>query len=164
MLEAVSPLVEVDVAALAAWVASIPFDDWPQQRRRKPGMCRPAMVNTDWRGLYSRTNELVEHCLTAVMRRTGSRALERPISRMLSVVMPGDWISPHVDQQPDGWLCRVHVPLLTNALATFTADGVAFLMPDGWAYRVDTRRQHSVENAGDSPRVHFMFDVVAYVA
>ena len=79
--------------------------------------------------------------------------------RMLSVVMPGNYIEPHRDQQAPYWLCRVHVPLHTNEQSDFIVDGKSHRMDVGMAYRVNTLAEHSVFNNGNSPRTHFMFDV-----
>jgi len=79
--------------------------------------------------------------------------------RMLSVVMPGNYIEPHRDQQAPYWLCRVHVPLATNDRSDFIVDGQSHHMEVGKAYRVNTLAEHSVINDGDSPRVHLMWDV-----
>jgi len=51
------------------------------------------------------------------------------------------------------------VPLSTNDKALMRIDGEAHHMAVGFAYLVDTTRVHSVENFGDTPRVHYMFDV-----
>lgn len=79
--------------------------------------------------------------------------------RMLSVVMPGHSIPAHVDEQGKRWLCRVHVPLMSNEKSRFLVEGVPHEMKPGVAYRVDTRKEHAVTNDGDTPRIHFMFDV-----
>ena len=79
---------------------------------------------------------------------------------MLSVVMPGHRIEPHVDLQPPKWRTRVHVPLRSNERAWFKSGAVPIVMQVGHAYMVNTRDQHEIWNDGETPRVHFMFDVV----
>lgn len=139
----------VDVNGLAEWIQSIPFEDWPQQHRLN-GEIRPAMV-TDlaWQGFGDRTESLVQALASETF------------GRMLSVVMPGHWIDPHVDVI-DGALTRVHVPILTNDRAFMVVDGVSYGMSPGLAYTLDTRAVHSVKNYGDTPRIHLMFDVRAW--
>lgn len=83
----------------------------------------------------------------------------RAYQSMLSVVMPGHSIPPHKDMQGKSWVCRVHVPLLSNEQSKFIVSGVDFHLVPGNAYRVNTEEEHSVENNGDTPRIHFMFDV-----
>lgn len=130
--------------ALAAWIAGIPFEDWPQQNRID-ALLRPAMV-TDlaWHGFGALSDPLV-------------RSFGRTQQRMLSCVMPGHDIPLHRDEQPADFLYRVHVPLLTNARATFNGEH----LPRGFAYAIDTREPHEVRNDGTTPRTHFMFDVLA---
>ena len=150
----VEPLcpVLVEESGVVDWISAIPLSDWPQQN--KPGLpLKPSMVtDTDWYDLYGMTNKTVER----VMRQfPGCVAYQR----MLSCVMPGDEIEPHRDQQAPYWLCRVHVPLTTNEQSEFIVDGQSHQMKVGTAYRVNTLAEHSVVNAGASPRIHFMFDI-----
>lgn len=149
----VVPFAPVAIADLVEWVQSIPFELWPQQRR-VDGQLRPAMVNDGaWWGMALRTNELVAD----LMRHLPLGA--QPYQRMLSVVMPGHSIPPHADRQEPGWLARVHVPLLSNERSIFQVGGVAHVMRPGTAYLVDVTQEHAVANLGETPRIHFMFDV-----
>lgn len=146
-------ITQLDIDDLASWIAAIPFEDWPQQRRLDDGLIRPSMV-TDlaWHSF----GDEVADCVDDLMRHfEGCVAYQR----MLSVVMPGHSIAPHIDEQGKSWRCRVHVPLLTNAKSFFWVEGQPHAMECGFAYRVDTTRQHAVTNAGETPRIHFMFDV-----
>lgn len=94
-----------------------------------------------------------------------ARAVMRPFAgcteawRALSVVMPGHTIPTHRDQQPEHWLCRVHVPLTTNEQALFIVEDLIYRLEVGRAYQINTRETHSVVNAGNTPRVHLMIDV-----
>lgn len=143
----------VDVDDLAGWVLAIPFEEWPQQHRLGDGNIRPAMV-TDlaWHGF----GEEIADCVADLMHH-----FPRCVSyqKMLSVVMPGHAIAPHHDGQSKSWLCRVHVPLTTNDRSLFIVSGQSFNLSPGFAYRVNTEAEHSVTNDGDTPRIHFMFDV-----
>jgi len=143
----------VDVSALVAWVTEIWLEDWPQQSRLEDGQIRPAMVNMfSWHDFGA-----VSDALVASVRPMLPVGLV-PTMRMLSVVMPGHSIPPHVDQQPPRWWVRVHVPLTSNAASVFTVDGEAHVLHVGHAYAVNTRREHSVSNAGETPRIHLMID------
>lgn len=147
----VERLVDVEVASLASWIAEVEMRDWPQQRTDE---LRPAMISDlGWRGFGTRVAPVVERVV----------ALFAPGARVdtfqLSAVLPGHSIPPHLDEQPESWLARVHVPLLTNAESFFVVEDERFAMPIGAAYRVNTLRRHAVENRGTTPRVHFMFDV-----
>lgn len=149
----VQPIGVVDVSALVAWVTAIPFEDWPQQSRLEDGQIRPAMVNSPaWHGFERETYSVVY-----AVRWLLPTYLESTL-RMLSVVMPGHSIPPHVDQQPPRCWGRVHVPLTSNDASVFTVDGEAHVLDVGHAYAVNTRREHSVSNAGETPRIHLMID------
>jgi len=128
----------------------IDFAEWPQQSLRE---LKPAMV-TDlaWRGF----GEMIAPVMAALLPLfPGAHADQH----MLSVVMPGHAIEPHVDHQGPQWICRVHVPLTSNPLSRFIVAGEAHQLIPGNAYRVNTEAIHAVENGGRSARVHFMFDV-----
>lgn len=143
------PLGFVDVSGLVSWIRGISFEDWPQQDKHQ---LKPAMVTDPrWFGFGAKASPVV-HDLMAHFPNCTSHQW------MLSAVMSGHSIPPHVDQQPPKWVTRVHVPLLTSPHSYFMVEGVSYAMDVGEAYKVDTRLEHSVINNGP-PRVHFMFDV-----
>lgn len=147
---AVAWLASIDIADLSAWLLPIPFEDWPQQSLRE---LKPAMVNDpEWHGFGAQAAPTVA---TLMGHFPGCKATQP----MLSVVMPGHAIEPHVDHQGPKWLCRVHVPLTTNPRSFFIVGGSHHLLAPGHAYRVNTEAEHAVTNGGISPRIHFMFDV-----
>lgn len=157
-----NPTIRLDVSVrdepcfidVCNWIDAIPLDEWPQQHRLHPDQLRPAMVNDEaWHGFGEVTDPLVAF----IMRLFPGSHFER--NRMLSVVMPRDSIYAHRDEQPLDWVTRVHVPLFTNPRATTKVDGEEVHMEFGSVHLLDTRRQHSVRNAGHTPRVHLMFDV-----
>jgi hypothetical protein len=151
----VERIMDVDPAALAAWVQAIPFEEWPQQHRLADGLIRPAMMNDPaWRGFGFARRQVT----ATIMERIGAG---QECSPMLSVVMPGHAIPAHADRQLAAWRCRVHVPLATNERAAFIVDGERFHLETGAAYLVNTEREHEVRNDGETPRIHYMFDVTA---
>ena len=153
-MEPISALAPVEVGDLADWIEGIDFALWPQQHRLEDGGIRPAMV-TDlaWHGFGVMTEPVVQECLEHFPYCTDRE-------RMLTVVMPGHSIPPHTDRQSERWRCRIHIPLLTNEDAALVVEGVSYTLEVGQAYLFDTRREHAVVNDGDTPRVHFVFDVV----
>lgn len=146
----VSTLASVNVSSLIAWIGAIGLDRWPQQSAHE---LKPAMVtDPHWFGLGAMAASIV-----------GALMLHFPGCRsynlMLSAVMPGHRIDPHVDQQSDAWLCRVHCPLTSNDRSSFIVNGLAYAMQVGYAYRVNVLAEHHVFNDGITPRIHLMFDV-----
>lgn len=143
---------KVDVAKLVLWISNIDLADWPQQN--KPGeSIRPAMAcDPEWFGFKAITDPIVNQLMQQFPNCIAD-------TRMLSVVLPGDNIPPHVDPQAKNWRCRVHVPLLTNPYSKFIVGGYSRNLRPGYAYMVNTEVEHSVLNDGDTPRIHFMFDV-----
>lgn len=147
-------LAVVDASDLVKWITGIPFADWPQQHRVDDQL-RPAMVSDRaWHGFGERAAGVVNALMTHFPDCSSEQW-------MVSVVMPGHAIEPHVDQQSPHWRCRVHVPLTTNPQSYFLVSGVNYCMDVGQAYRVNTEAEHAVTNDGNSPRIHFMFDVRA---
>src|SRR5258708_523358 len=79
---------------LIAWIATIPFELWPQQHRLADGQIRPSMqADLEWEGFGS----IAEPAVDEVLQRhfPGCVAYQR----MLSAVMPGHSIPPHCDGQ-----------------------------------------------------------------
>lgn len=147
-------LAEFDAGPLVAWISAIPLADWPQQRPLDDGQLRPAMVSDPaWHGMEQQAAAFVR----ATLAHFGSGVHAAKL--MVSVVMPGQDIAPHVDVQPPYWIARVHLPLVTNDESRFIVGGEAHHMEVGKAYLVNTEVEHSVENAGPSPRIHLMYDV-----
>lgn len=147
----------VNVAELVAWITAIDFADWPQQHRLADGGIRPMMVSDHaWHGFGAETRPLIAELLAHFPGCVSS-------TELLSVVMPGHQIEPHTDSQPPHWRCRVHVPLTSNPLSRFIVGGVAHRLVPGQAYRVNTEAVHAIENAGPTPRIHLMFDVMGEV-
>lgn len=150
----VQPLAHLDIDALACWIGAIDFADWPQQHRTQEHQLCPAMVTDPlWHGFKAATDGIVAGLM-------GHFPGCIDYNRLLSVVMPGDDIRTHVDNQPEKWLVRVHVPLLAETEgAEFRVAGEAHNLRPGTAYLVNTLVPHGVVNYGKAPRVHFMFDV-----
>ncbi len=160
------PLCPVDVSSIVEWITAIPFESWPQQNRLADGRLRPAMVNDPaWYGFADRVRWTVVDVMPSITER-GYDGVKEAYNYMLSVVMPGHSIPPHADRQDDGWICRVHVPLITNraALLHMATRGVSGMSQEwhlnvGEAFAVNVTQEHSIENRGDTPRIHLMFDV-----
>lgn len=149
-------LVDVDVRPLRQWISGIDFAEWPQQHRLADGGLRPAMVtDLGWHG-FGRVVQDVTVALLAMITMYSSTESFNPL---LSVVMPGHKIDAHRDEQQPDWICRVHVPIVTNTRALMRIGGEPHHLAVGTAYLVNTMKEHSVENLGDTPRVHYMFDV-----
>lgn len=144
----------VTVHPLIAWITAIPWEDWPQQTRLADGQIRPAMVNDPtWHGLTEVTTRVVKEIQAWVPR------LTRPRLRMVSVVMPGHEIPPHVDKHGPRWWGRVHVPLTSDPASVFVVGGETHRLRVGVAYVVNTLAEHSVSNVqGVVPRVHLVVD------
>lgn len=166
-------LMAVDASSMVEWIAAIPFEEWPQQTRLSDGRLRPAMVNSTlwpfqpgrrWSLAFAMAEVVSDIHANDFFWKDGPVGFE---NHMLSVVMPGHSIPPHADQQSPDWITRVHVPLLTNprAFLDFPGELESRLygprhLEAGKAYLVDVTRVHGVRNEGETPRVHFMFDVL----
>lgn len=150
----VEPLGAVDIAPLVAWVSAIPWDAWPQQHPLADGRVRPAMVNDPtWHGFHAVTTTMVKTVQAWVPRWTAPR------QRLLSVVMPGHDIPPHVDKHSPRWWGRIHVPILSDPASRFLVEDTAYHLAPGTAYVTNTLRTHAVDNrAGEAPRVHLVVD------
>lgn len=54
---------------------------------------------------------------------------------------------------------KIHVPLITNADATFEAGGERVHLETGHAYEVNNIGLHAAFNKGDEDRIHLIFEV-----
>jgi len=148
---------DVDVSAMAAWIAAIPLEAWPQRDRMRSEYPYPAMVsNPSWHDFGVVSEPIVKFISQLCSGRVDHR--------MLSVVMPGQQIAEHDDVQGPTWRFRVHVPLVTNLEAVMRYGSNKIHMDVGGAYRVNTEVPHSLCNGGQEPRIHFFFDVHDTVA
>lgn len=144
----------VDVASVQAWLSAIPWEAWPQQDRLPDGKIRPAMVNDPaWHDFHAMTTSAVKQAQGYVPRFT------KPGQRLLSVVMPGHAIPPHVDKHARAWWGRIHMPLASDPASRFLVGGESHHLDVGQCYVVNTVAEHSVSNeAGTVPRVHLVVD------
>lgn len=79
---------------------------------------------------------------------------------MLSSLRAHAQVPPHMDSSPSSIVPhKVHVPLITNPGVTFVIDGGRHHLAVGRAYEINNLLMHSVENAGDLDRVHFIFEI-----
>jgi hypothetical protein len=153
-VEEIAVLDPAKVVAVVDWITAIPFEDWGQQKPHGALPLKPAMMsNRTWHNFGETFDPLVNDILSE--HYPGCIAQQA----MLSVVMPGDHIPPHKDDQCPEWVERIHVPLTTNEQTSFVCDDGPHFLQVGKAYRVNTEATHAVYNYGKTPRVHFMFDV-----
>lgn len=149
---ACEPFASVDVSEMAAWIAAISFSEWHQQHPIDEHL-RPAMMtDLSWHGFGVEAAAIVGLLMGYF---PGCEVHQL----MLSVVMPGHSIPPHKDGQPPNWISRVHVPLISNDNAFFYSRGNPYRMLPGLAYKVNTEAEHAIANRGETPRIHFMWDV-----
>ena len=146
------PFVPVDVGDVIGWLESVlPLDPslldaWSNRH--------VMITDPTWNGFRQATNNLVSDIMCRQFPGYGEQ------TRMLSVVLPGRKVEPHRDEQPHEWHVRIHVPLMTNENTLFYSAGVPHHMQVGMSYLVNTREEHAITNDGETPRIHFMFDVV----
>lgn len=140
-MNAIKQLAAVDVEALAAWVAGIDHGDYRM------------FADSAWRGCAERFGPIAEALVA------GHFPGCRVAGLGLFVLAPGQVHPPHRDEQPPEWVTRLHVPLLTNALAVAIVDAGTLHLDVGFAYTFDTRQMHSVRNDGATTRVHLVLDV-----
>lgn len=135
---------DVDVSPLAEWVETQAV--WPSLRSGQPQRIRIPDI----------AGETIEQ----VLRRFAVPVLFVEENACLSQVMPGNGHGFHRDGQPDNWITRVHVPILTNPKCWFAWTPELVHFERGKAYAFNTLIPHAFGNDGDSARVHLTFDVL----
>lgn len=164
----------VDIAKLREAVLAIPESTWDAENADKPNRFE-ALDKTrhivfrfvdnfqDWRASHDRPlwadwSALLMPVLEQATRPYAYARGEFP-RVMLARMAPGGIIKPHRDANPAArWPHKIHVPLLTNDKVTFYVDGVGYRMPEGDAFEVNNMGVHAVQNAGDSDRIHLIFE------
>jgi len=164
----------VDIGALRAAVLAIPEETWDAENAAKPNRFE-ALDRTrhivfrfvdsarDWRSshdlpAWARWGGLLQPVMDQATRPYGYARGAYP-RVMLARMAPGGVIQPHRDANPAAkWPHKVHVPLLTNDKVTFFIDGVGHHLPEGEAVEVSNMAVHAVENAGDTDRIHLIFE------
>ena len=164
----------VEIAALREAVLAIPEDLWDAENADKPNrfaaldrtrhvVFRFVTDVRDWRQSYDRPlwaqwRGLIEPLLAQAVKPYGYERGGFP-RVMLARMAPGGVIKPHRDANPAAkWPHKIHVPLLTNDRVTFFVDGVGYCFKEGEAVEVSNMAVHAVENAGDSDRIHLIFE------
>ena len=172
--ESIRRLGPVDIAALREAVLGIDEARWDAENADKPNRFE-ALDRTrhivfrfvsnfqDWRDSYDRPlwaewKGLLEPVLAQAVRDYGYTDAAFP-RVMLARMAPGGVIKPHRDANPAAkWPHKIHVPLVTNDRVTFFVDGVGYHFPEGEAVEVSNMAVHAVENAGDTDRIHLIFE------
>lgn len=165
---------QVDIVALKAAVSAIPEELWNAENADKPNRFEALDVTRhivfrfvssfrDWRDSYDRPlwaewRHLLEPVMHAATAEYGyARGVFPRV--MLARMAAGGLIQPHRDANPAAkWPHKIHVPIVTNDQVIFRVEGAHYVMPEGEAVEVNNMGTHSVENRGDTDRVHLIFE------
>lgn len=164
----------VDIAALKAAVSAIPEAVWDAENADKPNrfealdktrhiVFRFVDSTRDWRGSHDRPawaewQALLLPVMQVAVAPYGYAGGQFP-RVMLARMVPGGEIKPHRDANAAAkWPHKIHVPLQTNDKVTFYVDGIGYHLPEGEAAEVNNMGVHAVKNAGDSDRIHLIFE------
>ena len=74
----------------------------------------------------------------------------------------GSVIAEHVDHalEFDEGEVRIHLPIITSDAVRFVLDGARLVMSPGECWYTNVNLPHSVENAGETDRIHLVLDCV----
>jgi Aspartyl/Asparaginyl beta-hydroxylase len=156
-------------------ILAIPDLVWQRENAAKPNRSYTALDRTEhiiFRFLvnhhdYSRSvdypiwSEWRERIAPLVAQAIKPYGYARPaFPRMMLARMPaGGRILPHTDANPSArWPHKIHIPISTNPQVRFYVDPEWHHMEVGQAYEVNNLGIHAVENAGDSARIHLIFE------
>jgi hypothetical protein len=164
----------VDIAALRTAVLSIPQDVWEAENAGKPNklevldetrhiVLRFIDNGLDWRRSHDRKawpqwRALLHPVLAEAVRSYGyARGVFPRV--MFASMPPGGIIHPHIDANPAAkWPHKIHVPISTNERVVCFFGGREHFFPPGEAVEVNNLGPHWVRNAGDTDRVHLIFE------
>jgi hypothetical protein len=164
----------VDIAALRIAVQAIPDDIWATENASKPNkfavldetrhiVFRFIDDPRDWRRSHDRAawsdwRGVLEPVLAQAVRSYGyGRGVFPRV--MFARMPPGSMIQPHIDTNPAAkWPHKIHVPMSTNAGVISCFGGREHHFPAGEAVEVNNLGPHWVRNAGDTDRIHLIFE------
>jgi hypothetical protein len=164
----------VDIATLREAVLAIPEATWDAENAGKPNRFQALDATrhilfrfperlSDWRTgqdrpLMEEWRSLLEPVLAAATATYGYERGDFP-RIMLANMAPGGVIHPHRDTNASAkWPHKIHVPLTTNDKVTFYVEGQGYHFAEGEAVEVNNMGLHAVANAGDSNRIHLIFE------
>ena len=140
---------QINPSLQVAWLASIPFAEWPF----KEGPVN--VVNRDWHDFEAATNPLIETILENHFQ--GMWA----VNRALEIVVPGFPLTLQRTPENPNWLAHVRVPLLANPYCLMWVKEPHPFCPEvNIAYLGNNNVARSWANYGGSPSVHLTFDAV----
>lgn len=164
----------VNIANLCGLVGSLSDTVWADQNDSKendfPALGKTRHIvfrfirdNRDPRDYYSnRIWDIWRPTLLPVMQHVASHYGHRQPSYpkvMLARLPAGESIGRHRDGQGShAYTHKMHVPLVSNPKAIFSAGGVSQHLEVGMAYEVNNIIQHSAVNHGAEDRIHLIFE------
>lgn len=78
---------------------------------------------------------------------------------IIAKLKAGYGIDKHIDGSPSYYfLHKIHIPIETNDKVSFYIDPQNYYLEEGMAYEVNNVVSHSVQNEGDTDRVHIIFE------
>jgi hypothetical protein len=164
----------IDLGTLVQDILAIPQAVWELEDQAKPNRFQ-ALDNTqhivfrfvsslqDWRESYDRPlwaewRQRLEPILDRATREYGYRNGAFP-RIMLAKMAPGGVIHPHIDAARSArWPHKIHVPITTNEKVAFYIEPNHYHLSVGHAYEVNNTAVHAVQNAGDTARIHLIFE------
>jgi hypothetical protein len=164
----------VDIAALQTAVEAIPDDVWTLQNASKPNkfavldetqhiVFRFIDNPRDWRGSHDRAAWPDWRCVLTPVLAQAVRSygyMHGAFPRvMLARMPPSSMIQPHIDANPAAkWPHKIHIPVSTNAGVTCFFGGSEHYFAPGEAVEVNNLGPHWVRNAGETDRIHLIFE------
>jgi hypothetical protein len=164
----------VDIGSLRDDILGIPESVWAMENNAKPNrfveldetrhiVFRFVDSFVDWRfshdrPLWAQWRARLEPVMQQACAAYGyARGIYPRV--MLARMPAGGLIKPHVDSAPAAsWPHKIHVPIQTNPQVQFYVEPETYHLAVGQAYEVNNLAPHAVTNAGDTPRIHLIFE------
>jgi hypothetical protein len=159
----ISPL-SAQVGQSVDWVARDPrfttqYDDLQNIVLRFPDLYPEHHAPATYTAQWDRWADLVDPIIAHVSRLYGVGGYGTA-KILLSRLASGGQIPRHIDENPASIApSKLHVPLVTDPVVTFTIGSTTYHLAEGRAYEVNNRLPHSVENPAAVARVHLIFEI-----
>jgi len=152
--------------SLLADVAKLDEEEWRRYKYRQQNIVGHKQTQTvpllfdqhkKYRPIKHRNYDLFSNHLTQLSQVVGASVKRANLVKLL----PQSEITPHYDK--GDFLSstkRLHLPVVTNEGCVFSVGGETKHLPIGEIWEINnTGMLHGVVNAGDSARIHLIFDV-----
>ncbi|MBZ8182536.1 aspartyl/asparaginyl beta-hydroxylase domain-containing protein [Oscillatoria salina] len=170
----VRELGQIDISGIREDVLNLPAELWEKQDYDKPNKFKPLgrtehivfqfvrdydnHIDTVNYPIWDEWKSRLEPILAAAVEPYGYENAE--FCRIMFAKLPAhSKIALHIDPyKSSNYTHKIHIPIVTNPDVEFIVGHKRYHFAEGYAYEVNNKDIHGGVNAGDSDRIHLIFE------